>query len=108
MAIRGRPFQLGNPGKQPGTKCGRSKAVAALDKFLSEEGTLETLVESWRDQLESNPERLWLKTILPLLPKEMLLKLQGGERIGRGVVEAVREIINSQEKPPDEPPRTDA
>lgn len=66
-----------------------------LDKFLSESENIDLLCKGWKKAIADNPLRFFEKIIMPLLPKETLLKLSGGSDMGRGLVEAVAAVLNA-------------
>lgn len=77
---RGR-FKTGNPGKQAGTKCGRARALAILDKMLEAEGNLEVLQKALEADFHKNPMRFFRQIIMPLLPKETKVEMQAEGKV---------------------------
>lgn len=87
---RGR-FKTGNPGKQAGTKCGRARALAVLDKMLEAEGNLEVLQKALEADFHKNPMRFFRQIIMPLLPKETKMEMGNAgsvEIVWRGLAES--------------------
>jgi hypothetical protein len=89
-------FKPGNPGRPVGAVGGRQKLVNELDKLLSKEANTKLVIEAWQKELRDKPLAFWLRYVVPLLPKETLLKLSGGSDTGRGLVEAVAAVLNAK------------
>jgi hypothetical protein len=88
---RGR-FSTGNPGKQAGTKCGRARALAALDSMMSDEANLATLEKALLDSFNKNPVKFFTGIIMPLLPRDSRLEVTGPVEIKwKSLKETIRE-----------------
>lgn len=88
---RGR-FKEGNPGGPAGRKCGRSRALAALDAMLSEGENLEILETALRKNFRENPVRFFRQFVMPLLPQSTRMEIQqSGPVVWKGLVETLDE-----------------
>ncbi len=77
-----KPGQSGNPaGSKKGTCCGRMAALKNLDAMLSEAGNAEKLRAAMQAEFDRNPMRFFKNVVMPLLPKESINRLEGGERV---------------------------
>lgn len=83
-------FKPGAPGRPKGAVGGRQKLVNALDVLLAKEGNQKKMIAAWQESFNDSPMRFWNRVIVPLLPKESLVKVLGGSEMGRGLVDAVR------------------
>ena len=89
------PGQSGNPlGPKKGTKCGRSKALAALDQVIGRKRNIASLQRALEDNFNLNPVRFFKEIIMPLLPKEAKLSVNNS-----GVV-SWQSIIGGPPEPP--------
>ena len=88
--VPGRPFKPGEGGRPKGAIGGRQKLVNALDVLLAKEGNQKKMIAAWQSTFNDDPMRFWNRVIVPLLPKESLVKVLGGSEMGRGLVDAVR------------------
>ena len=69
--------QSGNASGRPkGSYGGRIKALAALDRMLSQRANREVLVEAMQKSFRRDPMAFFRSVIMPLLPKESKLELQ--------------------------------
>ena len=85
-------FVQGNPGGAAGRRCGRSKAIAALDEMLSEGANLEALRNAMQDYFQKSPVRFFRQIIMPLLPISARMEIQhSGPIVWRGIVETMDE-----------------
>ena len=82
----GTPFEEGNPGgpgRPKGSKSGRRAALDLLDKVLlakmSKRETWEALEKDVDDKYGKNPLGFFLKVIVPLVPREILVEHVGEE-----------------------------
>jgi hypothetical protein len=72
-------FQSGHnspgPGRPKGSVSGRARALQLLDSILAEEDNLALLREALQDNFRANPVRFFRQIIMPLLPKDVVLKM---------------------------------
>lgn len=71
----GVPFQPGNPGRPKGTVGGRAAALATLDRVIRTEANQKMLAKAFQIEFAKNPIRFFKTIIMPLLPKDVQLKL---------------------------------
>lgn len=64
--------------------------INAMDSLLSKEGNKQKIMAAWQKEIDKNAAVFWNRYVLPLLPKESLVKVLGGSEMGRGLVDAVR------------------
>ncbi len=72
-------FQSGHnspgPGRPKGSVSGRARALQILDALMAEEANLERLRAAMQASLEANPMRFFRQIIMPLIPKDVVLKM---------------------------------
>jgi hypothetical protein len=83
-------FKPGSAGRPVGAVSGRTKMINAMDSLLSKEGNKQKIMAAWQKEIDKNAAVFWNRYVLPLLPKESLVKVLGGSEMGRGLVDAVR------------------
>lgn len=71
----GVPFQPGNPGRPKGTVGGRAAALATLDRVIRTEANQKMLAKAFQIEFAKNPIRFFKTIIMPLLPRDVQLKL---------------------------------
>lgn len=68
------------PGRPKGSCSGRTKALLLLDRILSKEKNLEELRRALLRHFHKNPVRFFRQFVIPLVPKEALIKLETPEK----------------------------
>lgn len=74
-------FEKGNPGRKKGAICGRKKALSALDYVAAQAGTQRKLKKMFQDAVAKSPAKFFQLYVMPLLPKETKLELEGDMNI---------------------------
>lgn len=75
------------PGKQPKVKkvghpiSGRAQALRELDEMLLKGRSCAILSEALQDELKRDPIGFFKTIVMPLIPRESLLRLESGERL---------------------------
>ena len=96
-------FQSGHnspgPGRPRGSVSGRARALQILDALMAEEANLERLRAAMQASLEANPMRFFRQIIMPLIPKDVVLKM-----VEPGEIKWVS-LLDSFPLPPDHPHR---
>ena len=70
------PGNCASPGRPPGIKSGRGQALDVLDRLLTEEGNKEKLRNALQELFDISPGLFFKDYVMPLLPKESLVKLE--------------------------------
>lgn len=70
------PGMRHGPGRIPGRKCGRARALATLDAMLEEEGTQAKLKAALRKSFDKDPVRFFKTIIMPLMPQNVKIEMQ--------------------------------
>ena len=72
-------FQPGNSvnpaGRPKGSVGGRAQALMLLDSLMAEESNKEKLRAAMQASFDQNPMRFFRNVIMPLLPRDVMLKL---------------------------------
>ncbi len=96
-------FQSGHnspgPGRPRGSVSGRARALQLLDTIMAEEENLERLRVAMQASLEANPMRFFRQIIMPLIPKDVVLKM-----VEPGEIKWVS-LLDSIPKPDQQPQR---
>lgn len=70
-------LEKGGPGRPKGSVSGRSRCVQILDEMMSDAGNEQLLKEDLQKLFKQNPAGFYLKFIVPLIPKDVNLDVQG-------------------------------
>ncbi len=71
-----------NPtGRPKGSLSGRLKALSLLDKMMGNPDNQKILSEALQSEFEKNPCQFYLKFIVPLLPKQSKLSIDGNLKL---------------------------
>ena len=74
--------QSGNPaGAKKGVLGGRANALKTLDSMMAEAPNVEKLRGAFQEAFDKNPLRFFKDIVMPLLPKESISRLEGGDRV---------------------------
>lgn len=67
--------QMNPHGRPKGSVGGRARALMLLDSLMAEDANLEKLRDAMQETFDANPMRFFRNVIMPLLPRDMVLKL---------------------------------
>jgi len=96
--------QSGNlAGRPKGSVGGRALLLARFDKFLAEKTTAVKIEHAWKRSLNADAAKFWREEVVPLLPKEMLVRIFGQMMMGQDEniakeLRAIREVLATAAK----------
>lgn len=64
------------PGRIPGRKCGRARALATLDALLEEEETQAKLKAALRKSFDKDPVKFFKSILMPLMPQNVKVEMR--------------------------------
>jgi len=80
-----KPGNNANPAGRPaGTVGGRTRALQILDEVSTRQDNAQLLAEAMDAAMKKNPLAFFLKYMVPLMPKEALLRVQATAQEHRG------------------------
>lgn len=83
---------------------GRKKTLLLIDNILSEAGSQKRLAEELRKLFDADPILFWERFGLPLVPREMVMSISGGEANAITSMRLVFEVVN--QKPGEAPTKS--
>lgn len=92
--------QPGGPksGRHVGSFGGRHMALMTLDKVMAEAGNQRKLDAAFREAIDDDVLKFFRQYIMPLLPKEAIVKLGGeNEAINSAIYAALVKLANKKE-----------
>lgn len=95
--------QSGNPLGRPKGMGGRAKLLIKFDKFLALENTGAKIWKAWEESRDADAGKFWREEVVPLLPKEMLVRIFGQMMMGQDEniakeLRAIREVLATAAK----------
>jgi len=101
---RFKPGNNANPlGRPKGPQSGRAILLARFDRFLAKETTAGAIQASWKASLRTDAAKFWKEEVVPLLPKEMLVRIMGQMIVGQDEniakeLRAIRKVLAAAAK----------
>lgn len=68
-------YVKGSGGKPYGASAGRNKAVQAIDDLMKKEENVRLFEKAIQERFENNPVGFFVKIIMPLIPREMVIRM---------------------------------